>query len=154
MCSVDKSCLTLCNPINCSTLGFPVLHYLLEFAQAPVHWVDDAIQLSHPLLSPSAALSLSQHQGLFQWVISSHQVAKAKYVSLKDNTFYLKVVFKKIFIVSDCTGSSLLCAQAFSCGSGQATLVAVCELLIVVASLHRAQALGQVDFISCSTQAQ
>ena len=63
--------------MNCSTPGFPVFHYLAEFAQTHVHWVSDAIQPSHPLSSPSPpALNLSQNQGLFQWVSSSHQVAK------------------------------------------------------------------------------
>ena len=67
--SVAKSCPILCNPMNCGTPGFPVLHYLPEFAQTHVHWVGDATQLSHPL-SPTSplALNLSQHQGLFQWV--------------------------------------------------------------------------------------
>ena len=56
-------------PRGCSTLGFPVLHYLLEFVQTHAHWVDDAIQPSHSLSPPSPpALNLSQHQGLFQWV--------------------------------------------------------------------------------------
>ena len=66
VCSVAKSCLTLCDPMDSSTPGFPVLHYLLEFAQTHVHWVSDAIQPSHPL-SPSSplAVSLCQHQGLF-----------------------------------------------------------------------------------------
>ena len=77
LCSVNKSCLTLCNLMDCSTPGFPVLHYLLEFAQTQVHWVSDAIQPSHPLSPPSPpALNLSQHQGVFQWVSSSHQVTK------------------------------------------------------------------------------
>ena len=68
-CSVAKSYLTLSDSMDCSTPGFPVLHYLLEFTQIHVHWVSDAIQPSHPLLSPSLlAFSLSQHQGLFQWV--------------------------------------------------------------------------------------
>ena len=63
--------------MDCSMPGFPVLHRLLEFAQTPVHWVDNTIQPSHPLLSPyPPAFNLSQHQGLFQWVGSSHQVAK------------------------------------------------------------------------------
>ena len=63
--------------MDCSTPGFPVLHYLPEFAQTHVHWVGDAIKLSHPLFSPSPpTLNLFQHQGLFQWVSSSHQVAK------------------------------------------------------------------------------
>ena len=76
-CSVTKSCPTLCDPMDCSTLGFPVLHYLLEFAQTHVHWVCDAIQPSHPLLLPSPpALSLSQHHSLFQWVKSLHQVTQ------------------------------------------------------------------------------
>ena len=71
------SCVRLCNPIDCSTLGFPVLHHLPEFAQTHAHWISGAIQPSHPLSSPSPpAFSLSQHQGLLQWVSSSHQVAK------------------------------------------------------------------------------
>ena len=65
-CSVTQSCPTLCNPMNCSTPGFPVLHYLPEFVQTHVHWVRDAIQPSHPLSPPSPSLNLSQHQGLFQ----------------------------------------------------------------------------------------
>ena len=60
---------------HCSTPGFPVLHHLLELAQTYVHWVSDAIQPSHPLSSPSPpALTLSQHQVLFQWGSSWHQV--------------------------------------------------------------------------------
>ena len=71
------SCPALFNPMSCSTPGFPVLHYLLEFAHTHVYWVSDAIQPSYPLLLPSpSALNLPQHQGLFQWVSSSHQVAK------------------------------------------------------------------------------
>ena len=70
--SVIKPCLTLWEPVDCSTLGFPVLHYLPEFAQTHVYWVGDAIQPSHPLSSPlHPALDLSQHQDLFQWVGSS-----------------------------------------------------------------------------------
>ena len=63
--------------MDCSTPGLPVLHQLLEFAQTHVHWVGDAIQPSHPLLLPSPpAFNLSQHQGHFQRVSSSHQVTK------------------------------------------------------------------------------
>ena len=63
--------------MNRSTPGLPVHHQLPEFIQTHVHWVSDAIQPSHPLSSPSPpALNLSQHQGLFKWVSSSHQVAK------------------------------------------------------------------------------
>ena len=63
-CSVAQSCPTLCNPMDCRVPGFPVLHYLPEFALTHVHWVSDAIQPSHPL-SPSSPLAfkLSQHQG-------------------------------------------------------------------------------------------
>ena len=65
-CSVSKSCLTICDPMNCSMPGFPVLHYLLEFAQTHVHWVSDAIRPSHPLFPPSPPVfNLSQHQGVF-----------------------------------------------------------------------------------------
>ena len=65
-CSVAKLCLTLCDPMNCNTLGFPVLHCLPEFAQTHVHWVSDATWPSHPLsFSSPLALNLSQHQGLF-----------------------------------------------------------------------------------------
>ena len=74
--------------MDCSTLGFPVLCYLLEFAQTHVHWVGDAIQPSHPLLSPSLpAFNLSQHQGLFQWVDSSHQVAEVLEFQLQHQSF-------------------------------------------------------------------
>ena len=67
--SVAQSCPTLCNPMDCSTSGLPVHHQLLEFTQTHVHWVDAAIQPSHPLLSPSPpTFNLSQHQGLFKWV--------------------------------------------------------------------------------------
>ena len=76
-CLITKLGLTLCNPINCSTPGLPVHHQLPEFTQTHVHWVSDAIQPSHPLSSPSPpALNPSQHQSLFQWVNSSHEVAK------------------------------------------------------------------------------
>ena len=75
--SVTKLCLTLCDPVDCRTSGLPVHHQLLELTETHVHRVSDAIQPSHPLSSPSPpAFNLSQHQGLFQWVSSSHQVAK------------------------------------------------------------------------------
>ena len=68
-------------------LGFPVLHCLLDFAQTRVHWVGDALQLSHPPSPPSPAFSLSQHQGLFQWVSSSHQVAQVLELHLQHQSF-------------------------------------------------------------------
>ena len=73
--SVTQSCPTLSDPMDCSTPGLAVHHQ--QSVQTHVHWVSDAIQPSHPLLSPSSpAFNLPQHQGLFQWVSSSHQVAK------------------------------------------------------------------------------
>ena len=75
--SVAQSCLTLCDPMNHSTPGLPVHHQLPEFTQTHVHRVGDAIQPSHPLSSPfPPAPNPSQHQSLFQWVNSSHEVAK------------------------------------------------------------------------------
>ena len=75
--SVTQSCLTLCDPINCSTPVLPVHHQLLQFTKTHVHRIGDAIQPSHPLLSPfPPAPNPSQHQSLFQWVNSSHEVAK------------------------------------------------------------------------------
>ena len=67
-CSVPQLCPILCDPTDCSMPVFSVFHYLPEFAQTYVHWVDNAIQPSHALSSPSSALNLSQHQSLFQWV--------------------------------------------------------------------------------------
>ena len=87
-CSVAQSCLTFCSPMDCSMSGFPVLHYLLEFAQIRVHRVGDAIQPSHPLSSPSLpAFSLSQNQGLFQGVSSLHQMAKVLELQLQHQSF-------------------------------------------------------------------
>ena len=96
--SVAQSCLTLCDPMDCSTPGFPVHHQLPELAQIHVHWVGDAIQLSHPLLSPSPpAFNLSQHQGLFQWVSSSHQVAKV--LKLQFQLQYFQWIFRTDFLL-------------------------------------------------------
>ena len=86
--SVAQSCPTLCDPMNHSIPGLPVHHQLPEFTQTQVHWVGDAIQPSHPLLSPSLpALNLSQHQGLFKWVSSSHQVAEVLEFQLQHQSF-------------------------------------------------------------------
>ena len=74
--SFTQSCPTLCNPTDCSMLGFPVHHQLLELTQTHVHQVGDVIQPPNPLLSPPPAFNLSQHQGIFKWVSSLHQVAK------------------------------------------------------------------------------
>ena len=87
-CSVTQSWPTLWDPVDCSVPGFPVFHHLLEFAQPHVHWVGDAIQPSHPLSSSSPPVcNLSQHQGLFQWVSSSHQVAKVLELQFQHQSF-------------------------------------------------------------------
>jgi len=86
--SVAQLYLTLCNPKDCSMQGFPVHYQLLELTQTHVHWVGDAIQPSHLLSSPSPpTFNLSQHQGLFQWVSSSHQVAKVLEFQLQHQSF-------------------------------------------------------------------
>ena len=88
-CLVTKSCPTLCDTIDCSMPGFPVLHCLLEFAQIHTHLVGGAIQSSHPLLpSPLFALNLSQHQGHFQWVGFSHKVAKVLELQFRHQSFH------------------------------------------------------------------
>ena len=84
--SVAQSCLTLCNPMDCSTPGLPVHHQLPKFAQTHVHQFSDAIQPSLSSLSPPA-LNLSQHQGLPQWVSSSYQVAKLLEFHLRHQCF-------------------------------------------------------------------
>ena len=95
--SLAQSCLTLCDPMDCNTPGFLVHYQLPELAQTHVHWVGDAIQPSHPLLSPSSAFILSQNQGIFQWVSSSHQAYMSWYIvrNLEGKNFDLKVGPKK-----------------------------------------------------------
>ena len=86
--SVTQSCLTLRNPMNCSTPGLPVHHQLPEFTHTHVHRVSDAIQPSHPLSSPSPpAPNPSQHQRFFQWVNSSHEVTKVLEFQLQHHSF-------------------------------------------------------------------
>ena len=89
--SVAQSCPTLCNPMNRSTPGLPVHHQPPEFTQTHVHRVSDAIQPSHPLSSPSSpAPNPSQHQSLFQWVNSLHEVAKVLEFQLQHHSFQRK----------------------------------------------------------------
>ena len=88
-CSIAKSCPTLCNPMNCSTQGFSVLHYLLEFAQAHVH--DESVTPSKPLHSLSSpsppAFSLSKHQGFLQWISSLHYMVRELELHLQHQSF-------------------------------------------------------------------
>ena len=95
--SVTQSCLTLCDPMDCSTPGLPVHHQPRELAQTYVHGVSDAIQPSHPLSSPShPTFNLSQHQGLIQWVSSLYQVAKVLKFQLQHQSF--QWVFRTDFL--------------------------------------------------------
>ena len=87
-CSVSQSCPTLCDPMDCSMPSSPVHHQFLELTQTHVHWIDDAIQPSHPLSSPSPpTFNLSQHQGLSKRVSSLHQVAKILEFQLQHQSF-------------------------------------------------------------------
>ena len=95
--SVIQLCLSLCDLMDCNMPGFPVHHQFLELAQTHVHWVGNVIQPFHPLSSPSpSAFSLSQHQGLFQWVSSSHQVAKVLEFQLQHQSF--QWIFRNDFL--------------------------------------------------------
>ena len=86
--SVTQSCPTLCDPMDCSRPGLPVHHHLPDFIQTHVHWVYVAIQPSNPLSSPfPPAFNLSQHQGLFKWVSSLHQVTKVLEFQLQHQSF-------------------------------------------------------------------
>ena len=101
--SVTQSCPTLCNPMDCSTPDIPVHNQLPELAQTHVHRVGDAIQPSHPLSSPSPAFNLSQHQGLFRWVGSSHQVANVLEFQLQHQSF--QWIFRIDFLLDGLVGS-------------------------------------------------
>ena len=92
--SVIQSCPALCDPMDCSMPGLPVHHQLLELAQTHDRQVSDAIQPSHPLSSPSPpAFNLSQHQGHFPWVSSSHQVAKVLEFQLQSFQWIFRIDF-------------------------------------------------------------
>ena len=94
---IAKSCPALCHPMDCSVPSSSVLYYLLEFAQIHIHRVGDAIWACHPLPPPSLfVFNLSQHQGLFQWVSSSHQVAKELEFQLQHQSF--QWIFRTDFI--------------------------------------------------------
>ena len=102
--SVAQSCLTLCDPIDCSTPGLPIYHQLPEFTQTHVHLVGDAIQSSHPVSSPSPpAFNLSQHQGFFKWVSSLQQVAKVLEFQLQHQSF--QWIFRTDFLQDGLVGS-------------------------------------------------
>ena len=94
----------LCDPMDCCMPGLPVHHQLPVITHTHVHWVSDAVQPSHPLSSPSPpALYLSQHQGLFKWVSSSHQVARVLEFQLQHQSF--QWVFRTDFLYDGLVGS-------------------------------------------------
>ena len=96
-CSVSESHLTLCDPMDCSTPGFPGLLYLLVFAQTHGCCYGDAIQPSHPLSSPSPpAFNVSQHQDLFQGVSFSHQVARVLELQRQSFSIFSSVQFSSV----------------------------------------------------------
>ena len=95
--SVTQSCPTFCDSMDCSTPGITVHHQLPEFMQIHVHWVSDIIQPFQPLSSPSVpTFNLSQNQGLFQWVSSSHQVAKLSEFQFQHQSF--RWIFRVYFL--------------------------------------------------------
>ena len=99
-CSVVKLCPARCGLMDCSTPGSPVLPHLPELAQTYVHWVGDAIQPSHPLSPPSPpVLNLSQHQGLFQWVSSLHQMTKVLELQHQSFQWIFRVDFLSDWLV-------------------------------------------------------
>ena len=100
----SSSVVSLWDPMDCSMPGLSVHYQLPEFTQTHVHWVGDAIQPSHPLLSPSPpTFNLSQHQGLFQWVSSLHQVAKILKLQLQHQSF--QWIFRTDFFLDGLVGS-------------------------------------------------
>ena len=103
--SVAQSCQTLRDPMDGSMPHLPVHHQFPEFTQSHIHWVSDAIQPSHPLLSPSPPVfSRSQHQGLFKWVSSSQQVAKVMEFHLQHQS--IQWMFRNDFLQDGLIGSS------------------------------------------------
>ena len=113
VCSVTKSCTTLCRPVDCNTPGFPVLHYLSEFAQIHVHWVSDpTIQPSHPLLPASFAFSLSQDQSLSQWVSSLYQMTKVLELQL---LVHVILTINEVPRLTERTQTTLMGANVPSC---------------------------------------
>ena len=148
--SVAQLCLTLCDPMDCSTPGLPVHHQLPEFTQIPVHWVSDAIQPSHPLLSHSPlAFSLSQHQGLFQWVSSSHQEAKILELQLHHQSF--QWIFRVDFLgLTDLISSLKRLIQHHN----SKTPILCCSTFFIVqlTSLHDYWKNHSFDYIGCCQQ--
>ena len=129
------------NTMDYSTLVLPVHHQLLELAQIHVHRVSDAIQPSQPLSSPSPAFNLSQHQGLFQWVSSSHHMAKVLEPQLQHQSFWIKIPNEYLGLISfRMDGLDLLAVQGTLKGllqhhSSKASILR-CSAFFMVQLLH------------------
>ena len=122
----------LCDPLDCSMPGFPVHHQFLELAQTHVHWVSDTFQPSYALLSPSPpSFNLSQHQSLFKWVSSSHQVAKVLEFQLQHQSF--QWIFRTDFLWDWLVGSP--CSPRDSQESTVHLVMVCAEALVVVSQL-------------------
>ena len=132
-------------PLDWSMLGFPVHHQVLELAETHVHQVGEAIQSSHPLSTPSPAFSLSQHQDLFQWVSSSHQVAKVLELQLQLQHQSLQWIFRTDFLFDWLIWSPWSPKRVVSCVVDffylSQSLPETCvELSLVLLTLHKLQA--------------
>ena len=137
---------TLCDPIDCSTPGFPVLHYFPEFAQTHVDWVSDAIQPSHRLLPPShPVFNFSRHQGLFQWVGFSHQVLKHWSFRISSSNEYTGLISFKIdwldILAVQGTLKSLLQRHSSRASKIQ------CSAFFIVQVLHLYMTTGKTVFL-------
>ena len=141
--SITQSCLALCNPMDCNMPGFPVHYQFLELAQTHVHWVGDAIQPLLPLSSPSPpAFNLSQHEGLFQWGSSSHQVAKVLEFQLQRQSF--QWIFRISFMINwlDLLAVQGTLKSLLQCHSSKA-LILWCSTFFMVQLSHPYMAIGK-----------
>ena len=132
-CYVTKLCLTLCDPMNCSMPGLPVHNQLPEFTQTHVHWAGNAIQPSRLLSSPSLpAFNLSQHQGLFKWVSSTHQVAKVLKFQLQHQS--LQWILRTDFLRMDWLDSQGTLKSLLQNHSSKASILQCSAFFIVLLS--------------------
>ena len=117
--SITMSCPALCDPVDCSTPGFPVLHHLLEFAQTCIHWIDDAIQPSHPSSPPSPpAFSFSQHQGLYTLYSSLSNLSSSIFSPTSKPSSCHSPMWLTLARVSSCAGESKFMSLGCFCLCG------------------------------------
>ena len=152
--SVTQSCLTLCNPMDCSMTGFLVHHQLPKLTETHVHWIDNTIQPSHPLFSPSLpAFNLSQHQGLF-WVSSSHDMAKVLefHFTISPSNDYSGLISFMIdwfdFLAVQRTPQSLLQYHSSKASILLQSAFSVVQLLQPYITTRKTMALSRCTFVS------